>query len=174
MQDGKRPVAVGFFFALGHSAVVLIVAAAVAATAAALQGRFEAWRGWGGIVSTLASATFLFLIAAMNIMILRGVWRAFRKLRLGQGYDADDLDILLNSRGLLARIFRPLFRLVSSSWHMLPVGFLFGLGFDTATEVSLLGISAPRRRRASRSGRCWSSPCCSRPAWRWSTPRTAS
>ena len=142
MQEGGRPVSVGFFFAIGHSTVVLLVAAAVAATAAALQTRFEAWRGIGGIVSTSASALFLFLIAAMNIVILRGVWRAFRQVRDGRPYDPDDLDLLLDGRGVLARLFRPVFRLVSRSWHMLPVGFLFGLGFDTATEVSLLGVSA--------------------------------
>jgi high-affinity nickel-transport protein len=142
MQEGRRPVSVGFFFAIGHSTVVLLVAAAVAATAAALQTRFEAWKGIGGIVSTSASALFLFLIAAMNIVILRGVWRAFRQVRRGRPYDPADLDLLLDGRGVLARLFRPVFRLVSRSWHMLPVGFLFGLGFDTATEVSLLGVSA--------------------------------
>ena len=142
MQEGRRPVSVGFYFALGHSAVVLLVAAGVAATAAAMQGRLESWKGVGGIVSTSASALFLFLIAAMNIVILRGVWRAFRQVRQGGGYDPHDLDVLLNGRGLLARLFRPVFRLVSQSWHMLPMGFLLGLGFDTATEVSLLGISS--------------------------------
>jgi high-affinity nickel-transport protein len=142
MQDGQRPVTIGFFFAIGHSAVVLLVAAAVAATAAALQSRFEAWKDVGGVVSTSVSALFLFLIAAMNIVILRGVWRAFNKVRRGEPYDNDDLDLLLNNRGLLARLFRPMFRLVSNSIWMLPLGFLFGLGFDTATEVSLLGISA--------------------------------
>ncbi|MFP6562212.1 HoxN/HupN/NixA family nickel/cobalt transporter [Paraburkholderia sp. B3] len=142
MQDGKRPVTVGFFFALGHSAVVLLVAAAVAATAAALESRVEAWKDLGGVISTSVSALFLFLIAAMNIVILRGVWRAFNKVRRGKPYDNDDLDLLLNNRGLLARLFRPLFRFVSGPLWMLPLGFLFGLGFDTATEVSLLGISA--------------------------------
>ncbi|PTB22745.1 HoxN/HupN/NixA family nickel/cobalt transporter [Trinickia symbiotica] len=142
MQDGQRPVTVGFFFALGHSAVVLLVAAAVAATAAALESRIEDWKGFGGVVSTSVSALFLFLIAAMNVVILRGVWRAFRKVRRGEPYDHDDLDLLLNSRGLIARLFRPMFRLVSKPVWMLPLGFLFGLGFDTATEVSLLGISA--------------------------------
>lgn len=142
MQDGQRPVTVGFFFALGHSAVVLLVAAAVAATAAALESRIEDWKGFGGVVSTCVSALFLFLIAAMNVVILRGVWRAFRKVRRGEPYDHDDLDLLLNNRGLVARLFRPMFRLVSKPAWMLPLGFLFGLGFDTATEVSLLGISA--------------------------------
>jgi len=142
MQDGQRPVSVGFFFALGHSVVVLLVAAAVAATAAALEARFESWKDVGGIVSTSVSAVFLFLIAGMNIIILRGVWRAFSNVRRGRPYDNDDLDLLLNNRGLLARLFRPMFRLVSSPVWMLPLGFLFGLGFDTATEVSLLGMSA--------------------------------
>ena len=142
MQDGQKPVSIGFFFALGHSTVVLLVAAAVAATAAALQTRFEAWKTVGGIVSTSVSALFLFLIAAINIVILRGVWRAFNKIRRGEGYDNDDFDLLLNNRGLLARLFRPMFRLVSKPIWMLPLGVLFGLGFDTATEVSLLGISA--------------------------------
>jgi high-affinity nickel-transport protein len=142
MQDGQKPVSIGLFFALGHSAVVLLVAAAVAATAAALQSRFEAWKTVGGIVSTSVSALFLFLIAAINLVILRGVWRAFNRLRRGQGYDSDDFDLLLNNRGVLARLFRPMFRLVSKPIWMLPLGFLFGLGFDTATEVSLLGISA--------------------------------
>jgi high-affinity nickel-transport protein len=142
MQDGRRPVTVGFFFAIGHSAVVLLVAAAVAATASALESRFESWQNVGGMISTSVSAIFLFLIAAMNLIILRDVWRAFKKVKRGEPYDQDDLDLLLNSRGLLARMFRPLFKLVSNSLWMLPLGFLFGLGFDTATEVSLLGISA--------------------------------
>jgi nickel/cobalt transporter (NiCoT) family protein len=142
MQDGQRPVTVGFFFALGHSAVVLLVAAAVAATAAALESRFEGWKDLGGFISTSVSAIFLFLIAAMNIVILRGVWRAFGKVRRGEPYGDDDLDLRLNNRGLLARLFRPMFRFVSNPVWMLPLGFLFGLGFDTATEVSLLGISA--------------------------------
>jgi high-affinity nickel-transport protein len=142
MQDGQRPVTVGFFFALGHSAVVLLVAIAVAATAAALESRVEGWKDLGGIISTSVSAIFLFLIAAMNIIILRGVWRAFSKVRRGEPYNNDDLDLLLNNRGLLARLFRPVFRFASKPLWMLPLGFLFGLGFDTATEVSLLGISA--------------------------------
>ena len=142
MQDGQRPVSVGFFFALGHSAVVLLVAAGVAVTAAALEHHVEAWKQVGGIISTGVSALFLFLIAAMNLIILRGVWKAFNRVRLGLPYSDDDLDLLLNNRGLLARLFRPMFRLVSKPVWMLPLGFLFGLGFDTATEVSLLGLSA--------------------------------
>lgn len=142
MQGGQRPVTIGLFFAIGHSVVVLLVAAAVAATAAALQSQFEAWKHLGGIVSTSVSALFLFLIAAMNIVILRGVWRAFNNVRRGEPYDNEDLDLLLNNRGLLTRLLQPMFRLVSKPIWMLPLGFLFGLGFDTATEISLLGIAA--------------------------------
>ncbi len=142
MQEGKRPVSVGFFFALGHSTVVVLATAGIAATATALASRFDAFKSLGGLVGTVVSTLFLFIIAAMNIAILVGIWRAFRHVRRGGVFAEQDFDLLLNSRGLLARMFRPVFRLVASSWHMFPLGFLFGLGFDTATEVGLLGISA--------------------------------
>jgi high-affinity nickel-transport protein len=142
MQEGKRPVGVGFFFALGHSLVLVLVAAAIAATTTALAGRFKAFEGAGGLVSTLVSTLFLFAIATMNLVILFGVWRTFRHVCHGGQFAADDFDLLLNSRGLLARLFRPLFRLITQSWQMFALGFLFGLGFDTATEVAVLGISA--------------------------------
>ena len=141
MQEGKRPVSVGLFFALGHSAVVVVVAAAVAASATALQTRFESFKDVGGVVATVVSSTFLFVIAAINLTVLIGVWRTFRHVRAGGAYEEADLDILLNQRGLLSRLFRPMFRLITRSWHMLPLGILFGLGFDTATEISVLGIS---------------------------------
>ena len=142
MQSGKRPITVGFFFALGHSTVVILAAAAVAATATMLSGGFEQFKDVSGIVGTLVSALFLFVIATANLVILRAVWRTWRHVRAGGRYVDEDFDLLLNNRGVLARLFRPLFRMVTSSWHMLPLGFLFGLGFDTATEVALLGISA--------------------------------
>ena len=142
MQDGQRPVTVGFCFALGHAAVVALVVAALAATAGALQGRLEVMRAIGGIVSTSVSALFLFVIAAMNMVIFRAVLRSFRDVRAGRPYTEDALQHLLNGRGLMARLFRPLFRFISRPWHMLPLGFLFGLGFETATEVSLISVSA--------------------------------
>jgi high-affinity nickel-transport protein len=142
MQEGKRPVTVGFFFALGHSTVVILATAGVAATATALSGRFDQFKSIGGFIGTLVSAGFLFVIAIANLLILRSVWRTYRHVRAGGRYVDEDFDILLNSRGVLARLFRPLFRLVTKGWHMFPLGFLFGLGFDTATEVALLGISA--------------------------------
>jgi high-affinity nickel-transport protein len=142
MQEGKRPIAVGAFFAMGHSTVVILAAAAVAGAATALQGSLSQFRPIGGIIGTSVSALFLFAIAAANIVILRSVWRSFRHVRRGGRYADADFDILLNKSGLLARLFRPLFRLITTSWHMAPLGFLFGLGFDTATEIALLGESA--------------------------------
>lgn len=142
MQDGQRPVAVGFFFALGHSTVVGLAAAGIAVTATLLATHFEEFRTIGGLIGTSVSALFLLAIGMANLIILRGVWRTFRRVRNGGRYDDEDLDMLLAGRGLLARLFRPLFGLIRRSWHMYPLGFLFGLGFDTATEVALLGISA--------------------------------
>ncbi len=142
MQEGKRPVSVGFWFSIGHSAVVVLVALAIAITTTELESRFDSWKDVGGIISTSVSTLFLFAVAAMNIVILASVWKTFRYVRKGGSFADQDFDLLLNSRGLLSRLFRPLFRLVTQSWHMLPLGFLFGLGFDTATEVALLGISA--------------------------------
>ena len=148
MGEGKRPVSVGFFFAMGHSTVVVVVALLIALLAV----HFDRYKTVGGIVSTSVSAAFLFLIAAMNTIILRSVWRTYRHVRAGGAFVEEDFDLLLNNRGLLARMFRPAFRLVSNSWHMFPLGFLFGLGFDTATEVALLGISASQ---ASAGGSLW-------------------
>jgi high-affinity nickel-transport protein len=142
MQAGKRPVTVGFWFSAGHSAVVVLVALAIAVTTTELAAHFGSLKAIGGIVGTSVSTLFLFAIAAINIVILVSVWKTFRQVRRGEGFNDQDFDLLLNSRGLLARLFRPMFRLVTQSWHMLPLGFLFGLGFDTATEVALLGISA--------------------------------
>jgi high-affinity nickel-transport protein len=142
MQEGKRPLATGLFFSLGHSTVVVIASAAVALTMNTLGGRFEAFKAAGGVIGTLISALFLFLVAAANLVILRSIYRAFRDVRSGGALVEEDLNQLLAQRGLLGRIFRPLFRLVARSGHMYPLGLLFGLGFDTATEIGVLGISA--------------------------------
>jgi high-affinity nickel-transport protein len=142
MQSGKRPVSVGFFFALGHSTVVVLASLGVAAATAALQDRFAAFKDVGGLIGTSISAFFLFAVALANIAILAGVYRTFRRVRRGGAYVEEDFDQLLAQRGLLARLFRPVFRLVTRSWHMYPLGFLFGLGFDTATEIAVLGIAA--------------------------------
>ena len=142
MQEGKRPVSVGLFFSLGHSTVVVLGSAGVALAASALEGRFNSLKVIGGTIGTSVSAGFLFLVAAANLLILLSVYRTFRQVRRGGAFVEEDLDHLLAQRGLLGRVFRPMFRLVARSWHMYPLGFLFGLGFDTATEIGLLGISA--------------------------------
>lgn len=140
MQQGQRPITTGFWFAVGHSGIIGIASVAVAMTASALSG-IAALKQIGGTIATVASAGFLFIIAATNLVILRAVWKTFSHVRAGGTYTEDDTDLLLGGRGVLARLFRPVFRLVSRSWHMAPLGFLFGLGFDTATEVAILGLS---------------------------------
>ena len=142
MQEKKRPVAVGFFFSLGHSSVVVLASIGVAFAASTMQERFEGFKAIGGVIGTSVSAAFLLVIALMNLVILRAIYKAWRHVRQGGAYVEDDFDLLLADRGFMARIFRPVFRLISRSWHMYPLGFLFGLGFDTATEIGLLGISA--------------------------------
>ena len=142
MQEGKRPVAVGFFFSLGHSTVVILASVIIAATAFAFRDQLDSVKGIGGVIGTSVSAGFLLAIALMNIIILVNVYRTFQRVKAGQRFDEQDLNILLAGRGMMARIFRPMFRLIRNSWQMYPLGVLFGLGFDTATEVGLLGIAA--------------------------------
>jgi high-affinity nickel-transport protein len=142
MQQGKKPVAVGLMFSLGHSTVVIVGAIAIAATALALQHRMDAVREIGGVIGTLVSALFLFAIAIVNLVVLQSVLRSFARVRRGEPYVDEDFDMLLGNRGFLSRLFRPMFDLIRSSWHMYPLGLLFGLGFDTATEIGLLGLSA--------------------------------
>ena len=142
MQEGTRPVAVGFFFSLGHSTIVVALSIAIAITATALQSRFDNFTSVGGIVGTLVSALFLFAIAIANILILRSIYRTFQVVKSGGKFVEEDLDLMLSKRGFMGRILRRFFHLIERSWHMYPLGVLFGLGFDTATEVGLLGISA--------------------------------
>jgi nickel/cobalt transporter (NiCoT) family protein len=147
MQQGKRPISVGIFFSLGHSTVVVLATALIAASALAVQSRFAQFREIGGVIGTSVSALFLFVIAAMNLFVLRGVWRAFQRVRRGEAYRDEDADLLGLGGGPLARIARPLFGMIGRSWHMYPLGFLFGLGFDTATEIGLMGIAAAEATR---------------------------
>src|SRR5471032_747860 len=142
MQEKKRPVTVGLFFSLGHSSVVVLASLGVALATSAMQARMEGFKAVGGVIGTSVSALFLLVIALMNLVILRSIYKAWRHVRQGGAYVDEDFDLLLADRGFMARIFRPLFRLISRSWHLYPLGFLFGLGFDTATEIALLGISA--------------------------------
>jgi nickel/cobalt transporter (NiCoT) family protein len=147
MQEKKRPVTVGLFFSLGHSTVVVLASVAVAIAASGMQAHLVHYKIIGGTVGTLMSALFLCVIGLMNLFILRGIYRAWRHVIAGGTYVEDDFDMLLADRGFLARFFRPLFRMISQAWQMYPLGFLFGLGFDTATEIGLLGISATQATR---------------------------
>jgi high-affinity nickel-transport protein len=147
MQEGKKPVAVGFMFSLGHSTVVFLACVAIAATAAAFRDQIDSVREIGGLIGTLVSAFFLLIIAAINLVVLRSVYKTFRRVCRGEPYVEEDFNMLLADRGFLARIFRPMFRIITRSWHMYPLGVLFGLGFDTATEIALLGLSATEATR---------------------------
>jgi high-affinity nickel-transport protein len=142
MQEGKRPFAVGLFFSLGHSLSIAIAVAVIAAAAFALEGVLQDFKSAGSVIGSATSAFFLLVIAATNLVILRSIWRNFRRVRRGETVGEQELNALLSGRGFLARIFRPLFRMVSRSWQMFPIGLLFGLGFDTATEISLFTMAA--------------------------------
>jgi nickel/cobalt transporter (NiCoT) family protein len=142
MQDAKSPYSVGFFFSLGHSTIVVLASIAIAVAAIAMQRRLDAFHNIGSVIGTSISALFLLAIGIANLLILKSLWSAFRRAHRGEKIIDEDLDALMARGGLLAGVFRPVFRVVSKSWHMYPIGFLFGLGFDTATEIGLLGISA--------------------------------
>lgn len=142
MQEGKQPVTVGLFFALGHSTVVVVASVIIALATHTLRNEFVPFRELGGVIGTSASASFLLLIAVANLITLRGVYRAFQQVRRGGNLTAAEIDIILQQRGWLARLFRPLFRFASRSWHLYPIGLLFALGFETASEISLFGVSA--------------------------------
>lgn len=142
MQQGQRPFSVGLFFSIGHSTLIVLAVAVIATATSALQNRMDAFKEAGSGISTAVSAFFLLTIAITNLIILRGIWRKFVRARNGETITDKDMDVLTSGNGLLARLFRPLFRLVTRSWHMFPLGFLFALGFDTATEIALFSVSA--------------------------------
>ena len=143
MQQNKRPLTVGLHFSIGHSLALLLFVTGIAAlaTSGPLNEPSGIFNGIAGIASTFVSVSFLLVMAALNLTIARTTYVTFKHVRDGGTYVEEDFDMLLNKRGFFSRIFRPLFRFVSKSWHMAFIGFLFGLGFDTATEVSLLGIA---------------------------------
>lgn len=142
VQERRDPLGVGFFFSLGHSTVVVLLAVATVAVAR-LAAALPALRDIGGFVGTLVSGGFLVLIGIINLVIWFDILVLFRKLQREKLGAADaSLDDVLRSSGLVARFAKPLFRLVKSSRQAYPIGFLFGLGFDTASEIALLGIAA--------------------------------
>jgi high-affinity nickel-transport protein len=141
MQEGRRPVAVGFFFSLGHATIVVALVLAIAPMTAVAQQHFAAFKEIGGVVATAISAAFLFAIAAANIVVLAQICGVLRAVARNGRMPAENVDGF-NKNGPIGRLLRPLFALIGRSWHAYPLGLLFGLGFDTATEVGLLGLSA--------------------------------
>ncbi|MFN2449112.1 MAG: HoxN/HupN/NixA family nickel/cobalt transporter [Candidatus Baltobacteraceae bacterium] len=142
MHERKQPVTVGLFFSLGHSTVVVALSVAIAAGAAFMKVHLPGLQSVGTVVGTSVSAGFLLVIAAINILVLSDIARAFRRAHDGESFDEAGLNAVLDQRGLMGRLFRPLLKIADAPWKMYPVGLLFGLGFDTATEVGLLGIAA--------------------------------
>ncbi len=142
--EGKRPLSTGFFFSLGHSSVVFVLALLLNFGIRALDDQVRnassQLQQTTNIIGTLVSGFFLFLIAALNVVILVGIVKVFRQMRAGR-YDDQELERQLNNRGLMNRILGPLSRRIDAPWKMYPIGFLFGLGFDTATEVALLVLA---------------------------------
>jgi high-affinity nickel-transport protein len=145
MAEGKRPISVGFFFSLGHSTIVFALAFLFAIGVRALDGPISragsGLHSVSGAVGAAVSGTFLYLIAALNLAILWGIVKVFREMRTG-AYDEVELERQLNSRGLMNRFLGRFTRAISKPWHMYPIGLLFGLGFDTASEVALLFLAA--------------------------------
>jgi len=144
MSEGKRPLAVGFFFSLGHSSVVAFLAIllnfGIKAVGSQLKDDNSTLHHYTGLIGTTVSGTFLMLIAILNLMILVSIVGVFIQMRKG-AYNEEELEKHLNSRGLLMRFFGPIARRIDASWKMYPLGILFGLGFDTATEIGLLVLA---------------------------------
>ncbi|MEV7603065.1 HoxN/HupN/NixA family nickel/cobalt transporter [Kitasatospora sp. NPDC089797] len=143
MADGQRPVSVGFWFALGHSTIVMAMAALVAGGAqivGTLVDDQSATHQWLGVIGTSVSGTFLYLIAALNLFALAGIYRVYKAMRAGQ-YDEKQLEKHLDERGFMNRILGRLTKSIRRPGQMYPVGVLFGLGFDTATEVALMAMA---------------------------------
>ncbi|MCV7441916.1 HoxN/HupN/NixA family nickel/cobalt transporter [Mycobacterium paraense] len=148
MSDGQRPLAVGFFFSLGHSTVVFALAlllatgtrAVIKATVGPVEDDSSALHHYTGLIGTSVSGVFLYLIAILNVIVLVGILRVFLRLRRGE-YDETELERHLQNRGLINRFLGRFTRSITKSWHLYPVGLLFGLGFDTATEIALLVLA---------------------------------
>jgi high-affinity nickel-transport protein len=145
VAGAKRPLSVGCYFSLGHSAIVIAIGAGLIIAEKAVYGAVSnngsGLEQFGGIFGTIVSASFLYLIAILNIVILAGIVRVFRSMRQGQ-YDEAELEAQLNNRGLMYRFFGKWMRSITKEWQMYPVGVVFGMGFDTATEVVLLAATA--------------------------------
>ena len=145
MSDGKRPLGSGFFFSFGHSTVIVAVGVGITIAARAVFGAVvdpsSAYETAGGTIGTLLSAGFLYLIALLNLIVLAGIVKVFREMR-GGGYDEQQLEAQLQARGLMYRFFGRFMRSINHTWQLYFVGLVFGIGFDTATEVVLLAATA--------------------------------
>jgi high-affinity nickel-transport protein len=143
-SEGKKPLSVGFFFSLGHSSVVFILAVllnfGIKELDSGVKNNNSGLHHYTGLVGTIVSGSFLYLIAILNLIILVTIVRVFLEMRRGL-YDQDEMERQLNSRGMMNRFFGPMARRIDTPWKMYPIGFLFGLGFDTATEVALLVLA---------------------------------
>jgi high-affinity nickel-transport protein len=145
MNEGKRPLSIGFWFSLGHSTIVVAIGVGIVIAEKAVYGAVSNSSSnleqFGGIFGTIVSASFLYLIALLNIVILAGILRVFRSMRQGV-YDEAELERQLQNRGLMYRFFGKWMKTITKEWQMYPVGVVFGMGFDTATEVALLATTA--------------------------------
>ena len=145
MNEGKRPLSIGFWFSLGHSTIVVAIGVGIVVAERAVYGAVSndhsTLEQFGGIFGTIVSASFLYLIALLNVVILAGILRVFRSMRDGD-YDEAELERQLQNRGLMYRFFGRWMKTITHEWQMYPVGVVFGLGFDTATEVALLTTTA--------------------------------
>ena len=144
VSDGKRPLSVGFFFSLGHSSVVFIMALLLNFGIRSLDEQVKndnsGLHTVTGVIGTTVSGTFLYIIALLNLIILVGIVKVFREMRTGRSSD-EELDAQLDKRGLMNRFLGPIARRADAPWKMYPIGMLFGLGFDTASEVALLVLA---------------------------------
>ncbi len=140
MQEGKKPLTVGTWFSLGHSTIVVGLIVALVVSTRAISGSIPLLQSSGAIIGTAISGTFLWLLGLVNIVIVLGIYRIYTQLRNGE-LNQIQLEELLNKRGFLNRYFSPLFKIVKKPWHIYPIGVLFGLGFDTASEIALIAIS---------------------------------
>jgi nickel/cobalt transporter (NiCoT) family protein len=145
MADGKRPLGTGFFFSFGHSTIIMVVGVGITLAAKAVFGAVvnpsSAYETAGGAAGTLVSAGFLYLVAALNLVVLAGIVTVFRQMR-GGGYDEQQLEAQLQARGLMYRFFGRFMTSINHTWQLYVVGLVFGIGFDTATEVVLLAATA--------------------------------
>jgi len=140
MQENQHPFTVGLWFSLGHSTIVVALIVALVLATRTVVGHIPALQSGGAVIGSTVSGVFLLLIGIVNVVILLSIYRLFKETRHG-GVDQEKLESLLGDRGFMNRYFRPLFKIVEKPWHIYPIGVLFGLGFDTATELALIAIS---------------------------------